>query len=89
MVTTIKLINKSITSHYYFCFVVVKIRCTPSANFKHTTILTIVTILYIGTPQNLSILHNRNCVPFDQHLDMSYTLQPLTATNLLFLGSTL
>lgn len=55
MITTINLINKSVTSHSYLCVYFSVVRTFKSYSPRkfqvYNTLLTRVTILYIGSPE--------------------------------------
>ena len=80
-----KLINTLITSHKYCVCVCVcgknHLRTNLLENFKNTKqyYLTITTMLHIRSP---GLIHN--FVPFDQHVPIFPTLQPLAITIPLF-----
>ena len=76
MITTVKLINTSITSHSYHCVCVCvceirthKIYSPSNSQVYNTVLLTIVTMLCIVSPELIYLIIK--FVPFDQHLPIS------------------
>ena len=59
MVTTIRLVNKSFTSHVYFCMCVVrtfKMYTFSNLHMYNTVLLTVFTMLYIKSPELIDLI---------------------------------
>ena len=69
MITTVKLINRSIISHHFFVFLLVrKVKTDSLGNTQvyNTGLLTLVTTLHIRSPELIHLIAG-SCI-FDQYL---------------------
>ena len=83
MLTTIRLINTFITSHNYcVCVWWELLRSTLLSTFKHNTVLTIVTMLYIRSPKLIHLISG-TLYPLISFPHFHHPHQHLATTNLL------